>query len=461
MKKDFLWGSSISAGQCEGGFSSRGMSVVDILPQGRDIRAETMNQPGEYINIPDTYYPSREGTDFYGHYQEDIKLYAEMGFKALRLSLLWSRVFPTGEEEEPNEEGLEFYDKVIDELLKYNIEPIITTIHFDMPLWVVTKYNGFKNRKTVDAYEKYLRVIMNRYKDKVKHWISFCEINIMNKALYMVGGTILHEGDKYEEVFYQTAHHKLLANAILVKVAREINPDFKVGCEVAGTPHYPLTSSPEDYVEMMKITRSDYRFTDVMVKGKYPYYLAKELEKYNVIMDKNDLQVMKENTLDFIAVSYYKSGIATTDKMIKDNPKLEKTPFGWTIDPVGFRIMLNTMYEKYEIPIMVVENGLGTYDVLENNKVYDDYRIDYLKEHIEQMKLAIEDGVDVIGYLTWAAMDVVSTSEGQLAKRYGFIYIDRNDDGSGTLNRYRKKSFYWYKKVISSNGDILKNDIEY
>lgn len=456
MKKDFLWGSSISGGQCEGGFDSRGMTVVDIMPQGKTLRWEKLNNPDEYLDIPDDFYPSRNGTEFYHHYKEDIKLFGEMGFKALRLSILWSRIFPTSNQEIPNEEGLQFYDQVIDECLKYHIQPIITTIHFDMPLWVVQEYDGFRNRKTVDLYETYVRTIVQRYHKRVKHWISFCEINVMNHALYMVGGTVLKPGENLQAVLYQTAHHKLLANATLVKVAHEIDATLQVGCEVAGTPNYPLTSTPEDYFETMKAERLNNRFTDVMVKGKYPYYMYKEMkDTYATIIDPKDLETIKNYTLDFIAVSYYKSAVASVNKEKTDNPCLQKTPFGWTIDPVGFRIMLNTMYERYEIPIMVVENGLGTYDTLEGNKVHDDYRIAYLKEHIKQMLLAIEDGVDIIGYLTWAAIDLVSTSEGQLAKRYGFIYVDRNDDGSGTLQRYPKDSFYWYKKVIASNGNDL------
>ena len=465
MKKDFLWGSSISAGQCEGGVETRGLTVVDAIPQGKEIRQVVLDRPGEYLNVPEgVYYPSQLGTDFYGHYQEDIALFAEMGFKALRFSVLWSRIFPKGDEdEEPNEEGLAFYDHVIDELLKYGIEPVITTIHFDMPLWVAQRYNGFKNRKVVDLYAKYVRTIIERYQDRVKYWISFCEINVMNHFLYMVGGTIVKEGENREEVLYQTAHHKLLANAMLVKVAHEINPSLKVGCEVAGSPNYPLTSSPEDYQEMMKQDRANQRFTDMMVKGHYPYFFLKEIEQkhYQITMTEEDLKTMAENTLDYIAVSYYASNIASTDKTVLKNPRLEKTAFDWTIDPKGFRIMLNNMYDRYHVPIMVVENGLGTYDQIKDGKVEDDYRIEYLSKHIEQLKLAVEDGVDVIGYLTWAAMDVVSTSEGQLAKRYGFIYIDRQDDGSGTLERYRKKSFYWYKKVIETDGQDLENDITY
>ncbi len=446
MNKEFLWGSSISGGQCEGGYSSRSETVVDIIPQGKETRFAYLNHPGIYMQRPEGFYPSQDGIEFYEHYKEDIALFAEMGLKALRFSVLWSRIF-LDDSLEPNEEGLQFYDNVIDELIKHHIEPIITTIHFDMPLWVVEKYNGFANRKVVELYEHYVRTIVQRYHDRVKYWISFCEINVMNHALYMVGGTILKDGENREQVLHQCAYHKLLANALLVKTCHEIDPDLKVGCEVAGTPCYPLTSSPLDYQLMMEEQRKDSRYTDVMVKGHFPYYFLKKLNEYHIDLKEEDMEIMKKNTLDFIAVSYYKTALASVDG-VKDNPCLENTPFDWTIDPVGFRIMLNQMYERYEKPIMVVENGLGTYDQVEDGQIHDDYRIDYLNQHIQQMELAIEDGVDVIGYLTWAALDVVSTSEGMMSKRYGFIYVDRQDDGSGTFKRIPKDSFYWYQKLI-------------
>ena len=447
MNKSFLWGSSISGGQCEGGYSSRSETVVDIIPQGKETRIKYLNQPGIYMQRPEGFYPSQKGVEFYENYKEDIALYGQMGLKALRFSVLWSRIF-LDDSLEPNEEGLKFYDDVINELLKYNIEPIITTIHFDMPLWVVEKYNGFVNRKVVDFYEHYVHTIVQRYHDRVKYWISFCEINVMNHMLYMVGGTVLKEGEDREEVLHQCAYHKLLANARLVKVCHEIDSELKVGCEVAGTPYYPLTSLPEDYQLMIEEQRKDSRYTDVMVKGHFPYYFLKKLKEYHVEIKEEDMEEMKKHTLDFIAVSYYKTSLASTEG-VRDNPRLEKTAFGWTIDPKGFRIMLNQMYERYEKPIMVVENGLGTYDQVEDGKIHDDYRIEYLEKHIEQMELAIEDGVEVIGYLTWAAMDVVSTSEGMMSKRYGFIYVDREDDGSGTLERIPKDSFYWYQNLIN------------
>ncbi len=456
FKQDFLWGSSISGGQCEGGFSTRSETVVDMIPQGRG-RGRYLNDPEDYIHEQDIFYPSRDGVEFYEHYQEDIALYAQMGFKALRFSVLWSRIFPKGDEDEtPNEAGLAFYDHVIDELLKYGIEPIITTIHFDMPLWVVKRYNGFYNRKVVSLYQRYVETIVQRYHDRVKYWISFCEINGMNHALYMVGGTLVPEGKDREEVLHQCIFHKLLANAILVKTCHDIDASLKVGCEIAATPVYPLTSSPEDYMAMIQERRKDSRYADVMVKGSFPYYFLDELKQYHTVMLSEDMKMIQENTLDFIAPSYYRTSVVSSTG-VKNNPQLKETAFGWTVDPQGIRSMLNELYERYEKPIMIVENGLGTPDEVVDGKIHDDYRIDYLRQHIEQIDLAIQDGVDLIGYLTWAAMDVVSTSEGMLSKRYGFIYIDRQDDGTGTMKRLKKDSFYWYQKVIKTHGEDLSD----
>ncbi len=450
MQKNFLWGSSISGGQCEGGYDSRGETVVDLIPAGKDTRFQYLDNPGIYMTRPAGFYPSQKGVEFYENYKEDIALYAKMGLKALRFSILWSRIFQD-DSLTPQEEGLQFYDRVIDELIKHHIEPIITTIHFDMPVWVVEKYNGFYNKKVVELYEHYVKTIVSRYYDRVKYWISFCEINVMNHALYMVAGTIVQKGQNRDEILHQCAYHQLLANAILVKVCHEMDDSLKVGCEVAGSPCYPLTSSPQDYQLMIEADRSNYRYTDVMVKGHFPYYFLKELQQYHVEMLAEDIDIIQKNTLDFIAVSYYKTGVASSEG-ITTNPQLETTPFGWTIDPVGLRIMLNQMYERYEKPIMIVENGLGTYDKVENGQIHDDYRIDYLQKHIDQMELAMADGVDIIGYLTWAAMDVVSTSEGYMSKRYGFIYVDREDDGSGTLKRIPKDSFYWYQRLIKEKS---------
>lgn len=451
MQNSFLWGSSISGGQCEGGFSSRSETVVDIIPSGKETRMQFLDEPGIYLKRPKGFYPSQNGIEFFENYKEDIALMGKMGLKALRFSVLWSRIFQD-DSLKVNEEGMKFYDNVIDELLKYNIEPIITTIHFDMPLWIVEKYNGFYNRKVLEFYQLYVETIVKHYHDRVKYWISFCEINVMNHALYMVGGTVLNPKQNKDAILHQCAYHKLLANAILVKTCHSIDASLQVGCEVAGTPCYPLTSSPEDYWLMKEDERNNNRYTDVMVKGKYPYYFAKKMKEYNIDMKEDDLKFLKENTLDFIAVSYYKTSIASHEGKTK-NPLLEQTPFGWSIDPEGFRIMLNTMYERYELPIMIVENGLGTFDKLENGQVHDKYRIDYLKKHVEQLELAYQDGVELIGYLTWSALDLVSTSEGYMSKRYGFIYVDLDDKGHGTLQRIPKDSFYWYQEFIRNQSE--------
>lgn len=456
--ENFLWGSSISGGQCEGGFTSRSETVVDMIPQGRLNRWEYLNDPKQYIDEQDAFYPSRVGVEFYEHYKEDIALYAELGFKTLRFSIIWSRIF-LDDTIEPNEEGLQFYDDVINELLKYGIEPIITTIHFDMPLWIVKKYNGFYNRVTVELYQHYVETIVNRYHDRVKYWISFCEVNAINDCLYMVGGTIVHKDENRNNMLYQCIYHKLLANAILVNTCHAIDSSIMVGCEIAATPIYPFSCSPQDYMAMICEQRKNMRYVDVMVKGHFQYYFLKELKEYGVVIESNDLKVMQENTLDFLAPSYYRT-MAISHSGVQDNPHLKKTNFGWTIDPDGLRIMLNELYERYEKPIMIVENGLGTLDKIDNGEVHDDYRIDYLRKHIEQVDLAIQDGVKIIGYLSWSAIDVVSTSEGMLSKRYGFIYVDRNDDGTGTLERIKKDSFYWYKKVIETNGNDLLNSGE-
>ena len=455
--KDFLWGSSISAGQCEGGVESRGLSVVDIMPQGKNERRIFLDHPQTYFDLPDdVYYPSRQGNEFYLHYKEDIALFKELGFKALRLSIMWSRVFKDSSRT-PNEEGLKFYDDVIDSLLEAGIQPIITFIHFDMPYWVTKEYDGFYNRKTVDLFLEFADLLFNRYKEKVTYWISFCEINVVNYFVYMVGGKRISPSENRQEVIYQIAHHEVLATCSLVKLGHQINPNFKIGCQVAGSPNYPLTPTPEDYFEMIKKDQSHYMYSDALVRGSYPYYVLQDIKKnhYEVILQEEDLKTIKQNPIDFIAVSYYRSSIASINPEIEINPYLEKSKWDWTIDPMGLRITLNQLYDRYQLPILIVENGLGAIDEVSNGQIHDDYRIDYLRKHIIEMKKAIEeDGVSVIGYLTWAAIDLVSTSEGQMSKRYGFIYVDRNDDGSGSFKRIKKDSFAWYQKAISSNGEI-------
>ncbi|MDO4535706.1 MAG: glycoside hydrolase family 1 protein [Clostridium perfringens] len=463
----FLWGGAVAANQCEGAYNKdgKGLSVQDVLPHG--------------IKTPRTEEPTEDnmklvGIDFYHRYKEDIKLFAEMGFKVFRLSIAWSRIFPNGDDKEPNEKGLEFYDKVFDECLKYGIEPLVTLSHYETPLALSKNYNGWANRKLIGFYENYVRCVFERYKGKVKYWLTFNEINSVLHQPFMSGGIFTDKEKLSKQDLYQAVHHELVASALAVKVGHEINPNFKIGCMILSMPTYPLTPNPDDVLEAKLAERLNYFFADVHARGKYPSYMDRFFKENNIEieMEKEDLEILKE-TVDFISFSYYVSVCETADKSKKvsgegnllggvPNPYLKASDWGWQIDPVGLRIVLNDFYDRYQKPLFIVENGLGAVDKLivdenGNKTVNDDYRISYLKDHLSQVSEAILDGVEVMGYTTWGCIDLVSASTAELKKRYGFIYVDRNDDGTGTLDRYKKKSFYWYKDVIDSNGKNLKN----
>ncbi len=463
--KGFLWGGAVAANQCEGAYNEdgKGLSVQDVLPHG--------------IKTPRTEEPTEDnmklvGIDFYHRYKEDIKLFAEMGFKVFRLSIAWSRIFPNGDDKEPNEKGLEFYDKVFDECLKYGIGPLVTLSHYETPLALSKNYNGWANRKLIGFYENYVRCVFERYKNKVKYWLTFNEINSVLHEPFMSGGIFTDKEKLSKQDLYQAVHHELVASALAVKVGHEINPDFKIGCMILSMPTYPLTPNPDDVLEAKLAERLNYFFADVHARGKYPSYMNRFFKENNIEieMEKEDLEILKE-TVDFISFSYYVSVCETADKSKKisgegnllggvPNPYLRASDWGWQIDPVGLRIVLNDFYDRYQKPLFIVENGLGAVDKLivdenGNKTVNDDYRISYLKDHLSQVSEAILDGVEVMGYTTWGCIDLVSASTAELKKRYGFIYVDRNDDGTGTLDRYKKKSFYWYKDVIGSNGKNL------
>ncbi len=471
MRKDFLWGGATAANQCEGGWKEggRGMAIVDVIPHGAD-RMPVMKGILDYRKLPeDSNYPGRKAIEMYSHYKEDIALFAEMGFKCYRFSFSWSRIFPTGEEMEPNKEGLQFYDNLVNELLKYGIEPIVTLCHFDAPLGLVEKYGSWKSRKMADFFLRYCNVVFRHFKGRVRYWITFNEINMLMHLPFMGAGIRFEEGENELQVKYQAAHHELLASAMAVKLAHEISPDFQVGCMLAAGSVYPYSCNPADVWESMKKDRENYFFIDVQVRGEYPEYAKKYLERQGIQleMQKEDMEILKANTVDFISLSYYNSRCVRTDGQGETaggnvfasakNPYLECSQWGWPIDPLGFRITLNALYDRYRIPLFVVENGLGAEDVLEaDGTVKDDYRIDYLRAHIRAMIAAAdEDGVELIGYTPWGCVDLISATTGEMSKRYGFIYVDKNDDGEGTLKRLRKKSFGWYREVIASNGEIL------
>ncbi|PTY39257.1 6-phospho-beta-glucosidase [Brachyspira hampsonii] len=475
LPNNFLWGGAVAAHQLEGGWNEggKGISVSDVLTAGAH---GVMRRITDGV-IDGERYPNHDGIDFYHKYKEDIALFAEMGFKCFRTSIAWTRIFPNGDEDKPNEEGLKFYDDMFDELLKHNIEPVITLSHFEMPYHLAKEYGGWLNRKVIDFFVKYAVTVMNRYKNKVKYWMTFNEINNQsNTSAEIFGWTC--SGVKYDKfddpkkAMYQAVHHELVASAIVVKKGHEINPDFKIGCMCSFVPFYPYSCNPDDIMIAAESMHERFYFADVHCRGHYPAFAKKQWQRENnaPIMEAEDEKILAEGKVDYLGFSYYMSNAVKADvqkdtKSTMDgstsnsiaNPYVKASDWGWQIDPVGLRYSLVTLYERYEIPLFIVENGFGAIDELKSDcSCDDDYRIDYLKAHIKELKKAVEiDGVDLIGYTPWGCIDLVSFTTGELKKRYGFIYVDKNDDGSGTGNRYKKKSFAWYKKVIASNGEDL------
>lgn len=469
FSKDFLWGGSLAANQCEGAFDvdGRGLDLMDIIPGGLEARKAAYASPLDYLDENIEYAPNRKAIDFYHHYKEDIAMFSEMGFKCLRLSVNWTRLFPNGDEEEPNEKGLAFYDSVIDELIKNGIQPLITINHFNVPYYLAKNYGGWANRKMIDFYLRMAKVLMTRYKGKVTKWLTFCEINVGLSNPYFTLGLLFKKGENIKERQFQGMHHQLLASAFVTKLAHEIDSQNKVGCMIAGGVVYPYTCHPADVLKAFTENNKELMLTDVQVFGEYPYHMKALMKKENIEINiqAGDLDILKNNTVDFVAFSYYASQVATTDDKLAhnifnkvSNPYCKTSQWGWTIDPQGIRMTLNFLQERFHKPLFIVENGLGAPDVVkEDGSIEDDYRIDYLSQHIEQVKLALDDGIDLMGYLTWGPIDVISATEGQMAKRYGFIYVDRDDNGNGTLQRSKKKSFEWYKKVIATNGKDISN----
>lgn len=471
FQENFLWGGATAANQCEGAYNvgGRGIANVDVLPTGKDRFPVAQGKRKMFNFEDDHFYPAKQGIDFYHNYKEDIKLLGEMGFKQFRLSLGWSRIFPNGDDAEPNKEGLDFYRSVFEECKKYGIEPLVTIAHFDVPMNLVEKYGSWRNRQLVDLFVRYCEVIFTEYKDLVKNWLTFNEINMILHMPFIGAGLCFEEGENQEQAKYTAAHHQLVASAMATKIGHEINPNFKIGCMLAAGNTYANTPNPEDVFKGMETDREGYFFIDVQSRGYYPSYGLKQLERQGITIpfEEGDKELLKENTVDFISFSYYSSRLTSADPEVNKetegnvfatlkNPYLSASEWGWQIDPLGFRITMNSLYERYQKPLMVVENGLGAKDELINGTVEDDYRIEYLREHIKAMKDAIDlDGVEILGYTSWGCIDLVAASTGQMSKRYGYIYVDRDDEGNGSYKRYKKKSFHWYKKVIETNGEQL------
>lgn len=468
----FLWGGAIAANQAEGGYleGGKGLTTVDLMPTGKKRWEVANGNVQSFTPLEGEYYPSHEAIDFFHRYKEDIALFAEMGFKALRLSVSWARIFPNGDDEQPNEAGLQFYDDVFDELLKYGIQPVVTIAHFDVPVHLVEKYGSWRNREVVRFFEKYATTLFERYKDKVKYWMTFNEINMLLHLPFVGAGLVFGEGGNKQQIQYQAAHHQLIASALAVQACHKIIPDAKIGCMLAAGMTYPYTCNPDDVFQAMEKDRESFFFIDVQSRGQYPGY-AKRFFRENrltIEMEDGDEELLKNGTVDYIGFSYYGSRATSADPEILkqissgnvfasvENPYLEKSEWGWPIDAKGLRITANQLYDRYQKPLFIVENGLGAVDeVTPEGKICDDYRISYLRKHIAAMGEAIQDGVEIIGYTSWGPIDLVSASTGEMSKRYGFIYVDKHDDGSGTLERKRKKSFYWYKDVIATNGEKL------
>ena len=471
---DFLWGAATAANQVEGAYNEdgKGISVADILASDsqKGIRIETNGIKEGY------YYASHQASDMYHHIKEDVALMAEMGLKAYRMSIAWTRIYPNGDDEKPNEAGLKYYDELFDDLHKHGIEPVVTISHYEPP-FNLTGIGGWSNRKMIDHYLKYCETIFTRYKGKVRYWLTFNEINILKVpfGILTAGGINIPTFSKEntEQLRFQALHHQFIASAKAVVMGHRIDPENKIGCMIAAMLQYPLTPHPEDVFAAMRHGQLHYLFAgDVQIRGKYPAYLQRYYRENGIVIEKeaDDDEILKNGTVDFCSFSYYSTSCMSVTQKVEEvgagkaagnlisglkNPFLEASEWGWQIDATGMRYLLNQLYDRYQIPLMIVENGLGARDTLEDGKVHDNYRIAYLKEHVKALKEALEDGVEVLGYMSWTAIDLIGLSTGTIDKRYGFIYVDVDNKGKGTLDRYRKDSFYWYQKVIASNGEQL------
>ena len=460
----FLWGGATAANQIEGAYNEdgKGLSVQDVMPRG--ILAPPTQAP-----TPDNL--KLEAIDFYHRYAEDIALLAEMGFKVFRFSIAWSRIFPLGDETEPNEEGLAFYDRVLDELEKHGIEPLVTISHYETPLHLARTYDGWTDRRLIGFFGRYARTLFERYGERVRYWLTFNEINSVLHEPFLSGGIATPKAELSESDLYQAIHHELVASAAATRIAHEVNPDIRVGCMILAVPTYPLTPDPRDVWAAKQAERANYAFGDLHVRGEYPGYLRRTLRDKGIELEitEEDRVLLREHTVDFVSFSYYMSVCETVTQPAEagrgnlmggvSNPTLEASEWGWQIDPTGLRTILNDYWDRWGKPLFIVENGLGAKDVLvegpDGPTVEDDYRIAYMNDHLVQVAEAIADGVEVLGYTSWGCIDLVSASTAQMSKRYGFIYVDRDDEGNGTLARYRKKSFGWYRDVIASNGASL------
>lgn len=459
---NFLWGGAIAANQAEGAYleDGKGLDIADCFPHG-------IKHPCDEELVPGRFYPTHEAIDFYHRYKEDLALMQELGCNVFRTSINWARIFPDGDEAEPNEKGLQYYDALFDEMRRRGMQPLVTLSHYETPVHLVKKYGSWRSRKLIDFFLRYCEVVFKRYGQKVKYWLTFNEINNMRRMPGAAGGIFFQEGENRQQTVYQASHHMFVANALAIKLCHELIPDAKIGCMLSLSNTYPHTCKPEDVFETMELRRRSLLFGDVMIRGYYPSYMARiwAEEKVQVQMEPGDEELLRQYTADYLGFSYYRTSTHeygqpfcgdTGGDQGTPNPYLETTPWGWQIDPLGLRYTLNELYDRYQIPLFVVENGLGQVDEPdENGQIHDDYRIDYLRRHLQALKDAIGDGVEVMGYTYWGPIDIVSAGTGEMKKRYGFVYVDRDNEGNGTMERKKKDSFAYYAKVIHSNGKEL------
>lgn len=468
--KDFMWGGAVAANQLEGAYDvdGKGLCIADINEFRDDIditkksnKEVTTEYIKEALESSDKIFPKRWGIDFYHTYKEDLKLLAGLGLKTFRTSINWARIFPNGDEKEPNEAGLKFYDDLFDEIIKNGMEPMITISHYEMPLHLTTAYKGWYSREVIDFFERYCKTVFDRYAGKVKYWIIVNQINLIVHESFNHLGVAADVVDNILSAKYQAVHNEMVSCARATKYAHDKYPEMQIGMMLCGGPDYAATCKPEDVLATLRHNQMEYFYSDVLLRGYYPGYAFRFFEEngINIEFGENDEDDLK-NTSDFFSFSYYYTRICSKESFENGNEavrnmELPANPWGWTIDPIGLRILLNEFYDRYQKPIYITENGVGYYDKLEDDKIHDKYRVDYYKAHIEQMKEAIKDGVDLRGYYAWGPIDIVSCSSSEMSKRYGFIYVDIDDYGKGSRKRIKKDSYYWMQKVISSNGENL------
>lgn len=474
--ENFLIGGSFAANQVEGGLrgTGKGLSTADCFQlvdrkKGGKFELSRQEIKAAIQDMDDVKYPKRRGIDMYHHLEEDLDLFKEAGFKTLRFSISWSRLFPTGEEKEPNSKGVVYYHRVFEGLRRRHIEPVVTLSHFEMPITLSLKYNGWANHRVIDLFVHFSKFVLKEYGEYAQYWIVFNEIDATIHIPFTGAGIIAETGSEVPlQTRYQALHNQFVAAAEIIAFAHKLSPKNKVGCMATKNLKYPSTCKPEDAMQCLEETMLDTFVTDVQATGKYPYSIKRYFNKHHIHLNvtNEEKELLQTNTIDFVGFSYYASLVTSFDKsnvsktnanllVGERNPYLKTTPWGWQIDPTGLRYSLNYFYDRYQLPVFVAENGLGTFDNFDEGKVHDQYRIQYIKDHLQAVLQALDDGVDVIGYTYWGCIDCISASTSEMSKRYGLIYVDQDDNGNGTLTRYRKDSFYWYQNLISTNGENL------